>query len=956
MSEEQKPMSEEEQRRQEAAAKAQSEERRVREMEIEITRRKKATGAAAGAVGAAAAAGAAASKTVVTGGPAATGKTVVTGGPGSEASDDDEPLEGIAAYLAGGERMDTGFARVAAIGGGLVIALLGLIGILLTGFTATGSISQLRQGITFGGPATPTPRALSATNVAELVRINATSLGFPPTFVSAASISADDDTLVVGFDRALTDEERLKISGIAANALATNVTPFTNFAIAEAGTATQVSNDDLQLWNNRRIAPDAFLAKFQPANLPQSLLAVPVPTAVPGAVVVPTPEPATGLAAILPDLPDLLGGATAAGTPPEVSLDGDDLAVSYDEPLTGDGLLATLRGLGARIGGFGAGALGVLRVSTPDGDFELTDKQLADWEAGKLSDADLLGGLGIGGLGSGLVLSGLLPDLPNLFGGATADGTTPKVSLEGDDLAVSYDKPLTGDGLLAALRGLGGRIGGFGEGAFGRLKVSTPDGDFELTDKQLADWEAGKVSDADLLGGLGIAGLAGGGAALSGLLPDLPNVFGRGITGRNVPKVTAEGNDLAVTYDAPLTGSGLLTVLRGLKDQVGGDFAKAPFETLKVSTPDGDFELTRAQLAAWDSGQLSDTNLLSGLGVASLTLPTLEGIAPALPAIFDRNAEDGAEPAVTVDGDNVTVTLDEPITGRGLLTTLRRLGTTVGSFADAPFENITISTPDGDVTIPRGKLVTWQAGGITDAELLQDTGPAAEALIDTLTDATALTSDEAAEALVGGATVAGETINLLIILDASGSMAAELGNERRIEAARRALTNMINILDEDQPAQVNVGLRIFGNGGDNTDAGRAESCQSTTLLVPIAGGLDIPLLREQSAAWQPVGWTPLALALESALDDFPPASDNIRNLIIVVSDGEESCDGDPCAAAQALGDAGIQVSVIGVGLPPEEAESLRCIPRNGNGIYIDAQDSQTIEDVFTQAVIRLSQP
>lgn len=344
------------------------------------------------------------------------------------------------------------------------------------------------------------------------------------------------------------------------------------------------------------------------------------------------------------------------------------------------------------------------------------------------------------------------------------------------------------------------------------------------------------------------------------------------------------------------------------------------------------------------------------MGVASLTLPTLEGLAPNLPALFDRNTTDGTEPTVTVNGENVSVALAEPVTGRGLLTTLRRLGTTVGSFADAPFENITISTPDGDVTIPRGKLVTWQAGGITDAELLQDTGPAATALLDTLTDATDLTTDEAAEALVGGATAAGETINLLIILDASGSMAAQLGNEARIDAARRALTNMINILDEDKPAQVNVGLRIFGNGGDNSDAGKAASCQSTALLVPIEGGLDIPLLREQADAWQPVGWTPLGLGLRSALDDFPPASDNARNLIIVVSDGEESCDGDPCAAAQALGDAGIQVSVIGVGLPPEEAESLRCIPRNGNGIYIDAQDAKTIEDVFTQAIVRLSQP
>jgi len=76
------------------------------------------------------------------------------------------------------------------------------------------------------------------------------------------------------------------------------------------------------------------------------------------------------------------------------------------------------------------------------------------------------------------------------------------------------------------------------------------------------------------------------------------------------------------------------------------------------------------------------------------------------------------------------------------------------------------------------------------------------------------------------------SVNVEIIVDASGSMAAETNTgELRIDSARRVLTEVINAIPEAEG--VNVGLRVYGHRGDNMDEGRAESCLSSELLVPI---------------------------------------------------------------------------------------------------------------------------
>lgn len=194
------------------------------------------------------------------------------------------------------------------------------------------------------------------------------------------------------------------------------------------------------------------------------------------------------------------------------------------------------------------------------------------------------------------------------------------------------------------------------------------------------------------------------------------------------------------------------------------------------------------------------------------------------------------------------------------------------------------------------------------------------------------------------------TVNVELILDASGSMAETIPgteSQSRMDAAKLALLEVIDQIPERDG--LNVGLRVYGHEGSNTEADRPVSCQSTELLVPLAG-VEKDALVLQTEAMAPTGWTPLALALESAATDFAPAGESVTNAIIMVTDGEETCDGDPCAVAGALhaADIGLTTHVVGFALTPGQQEAVRCIAEEGGGELFAADDAASLsEAVFT---------
>jgi hypothetical protein len=187
-----------------------------------------------------------------------------------------------------------------------------------------------------------------------------------------------------------------------------------------------------------------------------------------------------------------------------------------------------------------------------------------------------------------------------------------------------------------------------------------------------------------------------------------------------------------------------------------------------------------------------------------------------------------------------------------------------------------------------------------------------------------------------------KTVNVELILDSSGSMAERLDSgQTRIEAAKQVLTNVIGELPE-QP-NINVGFRVYGHKGNNTEAGKSVSCRSTELKVPIKG-VDKKALQDQVNAYQPVGWTPLSLSLREAGKDFPEADANTVNAVVLVTDGLETCGGDPCSASRQIktGASAITTHVIGFALDETERANLQCIVDESGGLLLGAGDADEL--------------
>jgi hypothetical protein len=203
--------------------------------------------------------------------------------------------------------------------------------------------------------------------------------------------------------------------------------------------------------------------------------------------------------------------------------------------------------------------------------------------------------------------------------------------------------------------------------------------------------------------------------------------------------------------------------------------------------------------------------------------------------------------------------------------------------------------------------------------------------------------DAGAPAAASAQNESGTQVNVELILDSSGSMADVTNTgEPRIDAAKRVLNEVIDAIPVDRP-EISVGFRVFGHEGNNTESGRAESCQSSELTVPIEG-VDKDALHDQVANYAPVGWTPIGLSLERAGADFPPASEEVKNAAILVTDGLETCDTDPCAIATALkeSDAAVTVYVVGLGLNEEELRVTSCIAENTGGQIVGAQNAEEL--------------
>lgn len=205
----------------------------------------------------------------------------------------------------------------------------------------------------------------------------------------------------------------------------------------------------------------------------------------------------------------------------------------------------------------------------------------------------------------------------------------------------------------------------------------------------------------------------------------------------------------------------------------------------------------------------------------------------------------------------------------------------------------------------------------------------------------------------GNEASSGKTVNVAFIVDVSGSMAEPLATgEIRMDAAKRVLNDVFASIPNRKG--INVGLRIYGFEGDNSDATKDLSCKSSKLVVPMKG-VNRDSLAQQVSELQPTGWTPIALSLQQAQKDFPAASKNVTNAVVLITDGVETCDGDPCSVAGSLqsGSKHIATNVVGLALTDEQQQTISCIAERGKGQLFGAGSGEELSSSLFSVLEKL---
>ncbi|KAG1707727.1 hypothetical protein GQR58_003377 [Nymphon striatum] len=192
--------------------------------------------------------------------------------------------------------------------------------------------------------------------------------------------------------------------------------------------------------------------------------------------------------------------------------------------------------------------------------------------------------------------------------------------------------------------------------------------------------------------------------------------------------------------------------------------------------------------------------------------------------------------------------------------------------------------------------------------------------------------------------------HVVFLMDASGSMAGKLAGKSKMSIAKKESLRFLNALQKDVP----VGVVVYGHKGNNTKKGKAESCGSVEWVNKLGSGK--AKLQKSVNALRPVGWTPLGDALDYTLAELKKIRKSKKDkesvpIVYLLSDGKETCGGDPVASAKALHKSGVKaiVNVIGFDVGKETREQLKAISEAGGGKYFPAKDAKALRKQLNAA-------
>jgi hypothetical protein len=181
-----------------------------------------------------------------------------------------------------------------------------------------------------------------------------------------------------------------------------------------------------------------------------------------------------------------------------------------------------------------------------------------------------------------------------------------------------------------------------------------------------------------------------------------------------------------------------------------------------------------------------------------------------------------------------------------------------------------------------------------------------------------------------------------IVVDASRSMWGRMDGKPKMVVAKQILLEVSRWF----PGELELALRAYGH----KSASDLNDCTDSELLVAFSKE-NREQIRQAVAVLRPLGQTPLAYALDQVANDFRETQS--ERVVVLVTDGIESCGGDPIAAARKLGNQDIVIHVIGFGLgniADEDTAGLNAVAGAAGGRFLTARSAEELKEALIGTV------
>jgi len=178
----------------------------------------------------------------------------------------------------------------------------------------------------------------------------------------------------------------------------------------------------------------------------------------------------------------------------------------------------------------------------------------------------------------------------------------------------------------------------------------------------------------------------------------------------------------------------------------------------------------------------------------------------------------------------------------------------------------------------------------------------------------------------------------IIVMDGSGSMWGQIDGRAKLEIARETVATVLGGIPADQE----LGLMAYGHR-------EKGNCSDIELIVPPAPGTGAEIAA-QVGKMRFLGKTPLSESVRQAAEALRYGE--TAATVVLVTDGLETCDADPCALGRELEAAGLNFTahVIGFGLSGAEGAQVACLATETGGQYLQASDAGGLADALAATV------